>query len=90
MTRIGLHNLNTDAAVPGLNRDNAYRQSVVIPSAEALEEWDAMAASIRARMDAANQQAAILAALRDILLPRLISGRLRVGETAPHAEECRP
>ncbi|MDN7676647.1 restriction endonuclease subunit S [Burkholderia oklahomensis] len=78
MMLMGLHNLNTDAAVPGLNRDNAYRQSVVIPGAEALQEWDAIASSIRARIDAADQQAATLAALRDTLLPRLISGQLRV------------
>lgn len=78
MMRMGLHHLNTDAAVPGLNRDNAYRQPVVIPSDEALEEWDVIASSLRAQMDNADQQTATLAALRDTLLPRLISGRLRV------------
>lgn len=78
MMRMKLHNLNTDAAVPGLNRDNAYRQSVVIPGAEKLAKWDAIASDLRARMDNAVQQAVTLAALRDTLLPRLISGQLRV------------
>lgn len=80
MMLMGLHNLNTDAAVPGLNRDNAYRQGVVIPGAEALQEWDATASSIRARINAADQQAATLATLRDTLLPRLISGQFRVNQ----------
>lgn len=78
MQRLGLHNLNTDAAVPGLNRDNAYRQSVLIPEPDLLAQWDVLASGIRARMDGADQQAATLTALRDSLLPRLISGRLRL------------
>ncbi|WP_372359284.1 restriction endonuclease subunit S [Xanthomonas axonopodis] len=80
MMQMRLHNLNTDAAVPGLNRDNAYRQSVVIPSTENLAKWDALASNLRARMDNAAQQAGTLTALRDILLPRLISGKLRVAQ----------
>ncbi|MDR2015538.1 MAG: restriction endonuclease subunit S [Azoarcus sp.] len=78
MSQLGLHNLNTDAAVPGLNRDNAYRQSVVIPSADALQKFDAFAANLRARMDSGNEESRTLATLRDTLLPKLISGELRV------------
>jgi len=83
MLRMGLHTLNTDAAVPGLNRDNAYRQAVVIPAPSALKQWDEIVATIRARMDSANQQTATLATLRDTLLPQLMSGALRV-QGVPH------
>jgi len=78
MMRMGLHHLNTDAAVLGLNRNNAYRQTVVIPNAEALEKWTAIVLIIRTRMDTADQQAATLTQLRDTLLPKLISGQLRI------------
>jgi len=76
MVRMGLHHLNTDAAVPGLNRNNAYRQTVVIPDAEALEKWTAVISAIRTRMDIANQQSRTLTTLRDTLLPQLMSGHL--------------
>jgi len=82
MMRMGLHHLNTDAAVPGLNRNNAYRQTVVIPNAEALEKWTATVSIIRKRMDTADQQIATLTQLRDTLLPKLISGALRI----PHSK----
>lgn len=80
MKRLGLHKLNTDAAVPGLNRDNAYRQDVIVPSDDALTRWDSFMSRIRARMDNVDEQATTLAALRDTLLPRLISGELKVAQ----------
>ena len=33
---LGLENMNTDAAVPGLNRNNAYRLDVIIPHKQSL------------------------------------------------------
>lgn len=82
MTQMELHNLNTDAAVPGLNRDNAYRQSVVIPSANLMAKWDAIVSSLRSRMDSTDKQIATLAILRDTLLPKLLNGELRVKDAA--------
>jgi len=81
MMRMGLHHLNTDAAVPGLNRRNAYRQTVVIPNSEALEKLDYSVSIIRSRMDIAHQQIATLIQLRDTLLPKLISGQLCIPDT---------
>ncbi|MFZ1181352.1 MAG: restriction endonuclease subunit S [Herbaspirillum sp.] len=86
MTQMGLHNLNTDAAVPGLNRDNAYRQNVVIPSANLMAKWDVIASSLHARMDSTDEQTATLAILRDALLPKLLSGELRVKDAERIAE----
>jgi len=86
MMRMKLHTLNTDAAVPGLNRNNAYRQPVVIPEIEKLTKWDTITSDFRARMDNAASQSRTLAALRDTLLPRLISGTLRI----PAAERMLP
>lgn len=86
MERLGLHGMNTDAAVPGLNRDNAYRQMVIVPPQEALQLWDAHVGNIRAQLDGSQLQSRSLAQLRDTLLPKLISGELRVREAARIAE----
>jgi type I restriction enzyme S subunit len=77
MKCMGLDHLNTDAVVPGLNRENAYRQPVVIPADGLLATWDALAGSFRAGISHNNVQIEKLAQLRDTLLPRLISGKLR-------------
>ena len=80
LNRLGLEGMNTDGAVPGLNRNNVYRLPVVIPPAKLLAAFDGLASALRARMFANSTQAQTLANLRDTLLPRLISGRLRLPE----------
>ena len=77
---LGLEGMNTDGAVPGLNRNNAYRLPVVIPPPSVLSAFDDLAASLRARVFGNDLQAQTLATLRDTLLPRLISGQLRLPE----------
>ena len=75
---LGLEAMNTDAAVPGLNRENAYRLEVPVPSPGALAEFDTFARPIRQRIDLGGAERDTLAGIRDALLPKLISGELRV------------
>jgi type I restriction enzyme S subunit len=75
---LGLQDMNTDGAVPGLNRNNVYRLAVVIPSDEVLSAFDETVAVIRESIFTNNQQALSLTSLRDTLLPRLISGQLHL------------
>ncbi|MGL5290374.1 MAG: restriction endonuclease subunit S, partial [Vibrionaceae bacterium] len=77
---LGLQNMNTDGAVPGLNRNNVYRLPVVIPSPSVLEAFNETVSAMRNTIFTNNQQAQTLAELRDTLLPRLISGQLRLPE----------
>ena len=84
---LGLTGMNTDAAVPGLNRGNVYRLTVPFPGAEILGAFDANASVIRKRIFSNSLQAQTLATLRDTLLPRLISGALRLPEAQAVAEE---
>jgi type I restriction enzyme S subunit len=77
---LGLEGMNTDGAVPGLNRNNVYRLAVVIPPPPVLAAFDEVAASLRSKIFSNEQQAQTLATLRDTLLPRLISGQLRLAE----------
>ena len=83
---LGLDGMNTDGAVPGLNRNNVYRLKVVVPSDEVLGCFGEIVSALRARIFANSQQAQTLATLRDTLLPRLISGQLRL----PEAEAIAP
>ena len=85
---LGLEGMNTDGAVPGLNRNNAYRLQVVVPSAPALQAFDEIVAVVREKIFANSQHAQTLTQLRDTLLPRLISGQLRLPEAESLLEEA--
>jgi type I restriction enzyme S subunit len=73
-----LASLGADSAVPGLNRNLAYMSTQLLPSAPLLEKFDAHASALAARGHACVQESRTLAALRDTLLPKLISGEVRV------------
>lgn len=77
----GLNHMNTDAAVPGLNRDNVYRLESAVPTANILNAFDDIVLSIRKMMFANSQEAQRLTEIRDALLPKLMSGQLRIPET---------
>ena len=87
LQRLGLESMNTDAAVPGLNRENAYRLELTRPTSAVLRAFDNIAASLRATMRCNDERAALLDGLRDTLLPRLISGKLRLTEAREQVEE---
>ena len=85
---LGLAGMNTDAAVPGLNRGNVYRLTVPFPDLAVLDAFDDIVGVIRGRIFGNIQQAQTLATLRDTLLPRLISGQLRLPEAQAQLEEA--
>jgi type I restriction enzyme S subunit len=67
-----------DSAVPGLNREVVHRLLVKVPEPEAAAEVSERVRPLMARATQAEQESSTLAALRDMLLPQLMSGRLRV------------
>ena len=75
-----LPSLAADSAVPGLNRNMAYGNQVRIPPTEVIDLFDRMSRPLSTKIAANSSQSQTLAALRDTLLPRLMSGELRVGE----------
>lgn len=77
---LGLERMNTDAAVPGLNRHNVYRLAVLLPPAGLRREFDRIVRELRGRLLACTQEIQTLSALRDVLLPKLISGELRIAD----------
>ncbi len=84
---LGLHDMNTDAAVPGLNRENVYRLLVPDAPPAVLAAFDTTACVLRQRIDDNEAQAQTLSTLRDTLLPLLISGRLKVPKLRAQVEE---
>jgi type I restriction enzyme, S subunit len=90
LRRLGLEKMNTDGAVPGLNRSNVYHLTVVVPPREVLLAFDVIVRALRDRIFVNVMQAQTLATLRDTLLPRLISGQLRLPQPVPATLETTP
>ncbi|MBS9857269.1 MULTISPECIES: restriction endonuclease subunit S [Vibrio harveyi group] len=78
LQNLGLKDMNTDAAVPGLNRNNAYRLDVVTPSEAVLDKFEEIMQSFQSKVDANNAQNSNLESLRDTLLPKLLSGEVEL------------
>jgi len=73
-----LRDMNTDAAVPGLNRENVYRLEVAAPPRELVSHFAETTSRFRESIAAISKSTEALSQLRDTLLPKLISGELRV------------
>jgi type I restriction enzyme S subunit len=75
---LGLETMNTDAAVPGLNRNNVYRLLISLAPDPLRHAFDVFAKGLRDRIFANTQESMSIANLRDSLLPRLLSGKLLI------------
>ncbi|GAB3285404.1 restriction endonuclease subunit S [Microbacterium lacusdiani] len=74
----GLTAMNSDSAVPGLNRARALSASTRIPAARSAATWAERHESTLELIRHLESESQRLAALRDALLPELLSGRIRV------------
>ncbi len=81
-----LRDMNTDAAVPGLNRENVYRLDVTAPQAKLISTFAEIASRFRESIAAISNDSETLAQLRDTLLPKLISGELRIADAEKFIE----
>jgi len=82
-----LANMNTDAAVPGLNRNNAYRLEFPYPGSDLLNAYELITSPIWAQRSVNIKESRTLAELRDRLLPKLMSGQIRVKDAEKLVEE---
>ncbi len=71
---------NAGSAVPTLNRNHVHSLPYLIPPRECIDAYEEFAMSLHVRVRVNQQQTQTLAAIRDNLLPRLISGQLRLPE----------
>lgn len=88
MKTLNLPSMNTDAAVPGLNRDNVYRLEVLKPTQSILNRFDNHIATIRNGIQKNNNTIVSLVGLRDTLLPKLLSGEIPLPEAEELAKEA--
>ena len=73
-----LASMNAGSAVPSMTTDILNAMEVVIPSASALEEFEALVAPMYEAMEANDVQSQALSKVRDTLLPKLMSGEIDV------------
>ena len=69
--------ISADSAVPGLNRNLAYMTLLTIPDKTVIEKFSNYVNTIFFRRHKLEEETRILTALRDVLLPKLVSGEIR-------------
>lgn len=79
---LGLENMNTDAAVPGLNRNNVYRLEMPKVPVELVKAYSILANVLREKISAGKKEILTLIELRDALLPKLLSGEIDLSGTS--------
>ena len=86
-----LASMGADSAVPGLNRNLAYMNRLIAPAKDVVELFSIYAGRLFARREASNAESRALVSLREALLPKLVSGELRVNAIEPaRARDERP
>ncbi len=68
----------TGSVFPSLSGPDIKRFSVLVPSQEVVRSFEDVAGLLTERVEANVKESGTLATIRDKLLPRLISGELRV------------
>ena len=79
LKRIGLDIYNAGSAVPTLNRNHVHGLPVVLAPQPILNTYEQVAMTFFQQRDQNERESRTIAAIRDALLPKLISGGIRVG-----------
>lgn len=82
-----LPSLGADSAVPGLNRNMAYMNKLIIPPEHIVDAFDNQVKSLADTVKHNDDQSRTLAAIRDALLPKLLSGEIRVKDAERFMEK---
>lgn len=70
--------LNSDVAVPGLNRDYAHRKTILIPDKKIYTQFIKSAYTLHNQIETLHSYNDKLAQARDLLLPKLMNGEVAV------------
>ena len=81
-----LPSLGADSAVPGLNRNMAYMNKMLIPPSEIISDFDDQVKPLADKVEHNNSQSRTLASIRDAMLPKLLSGEIRVKDAERFVE----
>ena len=80
-----LNFLNSDAAVPGLSRNQAYTLEILVPPAALLRKFCELADCFEWQGSTLQRQIQNVRRTRDLLLPRLLSGTIPLTDEEHHA-----
>ena len=83
-----LGSLSADSAVPGLNRNLAYMSKQLLPIRGLSEAFNKYASTSFERRDDLEKESRSLTSLRDALLPKLVSGELRMEDSCMTNKGC--
>jgi type I restriction enzyme S subunit len=83
-----LESVAEGSAYPAVQADRFERAMIPLPSPSGRERFEAAAMELRRREHAARRESRILAELRDALLPRLMSGEIRVRHAEKFVEDA--
>jgi restriction endonuclease S subunit len=78
-----LNFINSDAAVPGLSRNQAYTLDILVPSSDLLTRFCELADTFETQVATLQRQIQNLRKTRDLLLPRLLSGQIPLHTPTP-------
>ena len=78
LTSQDLPSVAADSAVPGLNRNLAYMNRQLMPDRLIVDEFNNYAGAIFSRRHKLEEESRALAAQRDVLLPKLVSGEMQI------------
>lgn len=73
-----MHFINTDVAVPGLNRNLAYSRRLLVPQARIVRAFLDSAVPLQDQVERLGEMNDKLRTARELLLPRLMSGEITV------------
>ena len=75
------------AAIPGINQTDVKELKILVPNEQILIAFDELSSPLINKILSNSKQVRTLSQLRDTLLPRLISGQLRLPEAEAMVEE---
>jgi len=84
---LGLRTMNSDSAVPGLNRSNALALPARLPDEDDIRIFHEEVRPLFTLRQALSADSVTLTELRDTLLPKLMSGEVRVRDAEKVVEE---
>lgn len=78
LVRFDINNMDSGSAIPSTSRDDFYGIPVIVPPMEIQAAFGEIVGGWFAKIFANDEESRTLAALRDTLLPKLLSGELSV------------
>ncbi len=85
---LDLQCLNSGSAVPSLNRNTVHSLPAFLPSHRIIERFEESCIGIFSKLKFLQKENSDLSKLRDTLLPKLISGELRIPEAQEQVKEA--